>query len=62
MPLFSVLSAGTSVILSSTVSPGFVIRLNKRLEGNSSYQVLPTQNKVLQYSQIVCKVYYLSCW
>ncbi|KAK8455261.1 hypothetical protein SEVIR_4G115300v4 [Setaria viridis] len=27
-----VLSAGTSVILSSTVSPGFVIRLNKRLE------------------------------
>jgi UDP-N-acetyl-D-mannosaminuronate dehydrogenase len=28
-----VLSAGTSVILSSTVSPGFVIRLNKRLEG-----------------------------
>ncbi|KAL6839619.1 hypothetical protein ACP4OV_030558 [Aristida adscensionis] len=27
-----VLSAGTSIILSSTVSPGFVIRLDKRLE------------------------------
>ncbi|KAG2605090.1 hypothetical protein PVAP13_4NG115400 [Panicum virgatum] len=30
-----VLSAGTSVILSSTVSPGFVIRLNKRLEAEA---------------------------
>jgi 3-hydroxyisobutyrate dehydrogenase-like beta-hydroxyacid dehydrogenase len=31
----SVMAAGTSIILSSTVSPGFVIKLKERLEGRN---------------------------